>query len=152
MIRTRDLTLTKGALYRWSYGSTRARFTITGIGLQVTGTQRKLPKFYSVNPCMSPMCQHTLRGAKNTQGRFSPRFFKLSYSFNSVFDSSGYCFASVQKWSNWCAASLIKRLIIEPFKYPCLQIYRTKIPRSLTQELEVKSARKHEALNKPPRL
>ena len=28
VIRTRDLTLTKGALYRWSYGSTEAMFTI----------------------------------------------------------------------------------------------------------------------------
>ena len=34
VIRTRDLTLTKGALYRWSYGSTGASSTIGGSGLQ----------------------------------------------------------------------------------------------------------------------
>ena len=28
VIRTRDLTLTKGALYRWSYGSTDRSFTL----------------------------------------------------------------------------------------------------------------------------
>jgi hypothetical protein len=34
VIRTRDLTLTKGALYRWSYGSTDAVFTIECKALQ----------------------------------------------------------------------------------------------------------------------
>ena len=34
VIRTRDLTLTKGALYRWSYGSTLTRFTILACALQ----------------------------------------------------------------------------------------------------------------------
>ena len=34
VIRTRDLTLTKGALYRWSYGSTETRFTILAKALQ----------------------------------------------------------------------------------------------------------------------
>tara|TARA_B100000886_G_scaffold172621_1_gene118171 strand:+ start:42 stop:284 length:243 start_codon:yes stop_codon:yes gene_type:complete len=34
VIRTRDLTLTKGALYRWSYGSIEASSTIGGSGLQ----------------------------------------------------------------------------------------------------------------------
>ena len=34
VIRTRDLTLTKGALYRWSYGSTEQWFTLWCNGLQ----------------------------------------------------------------------------------------------------------------------
>ena len=34
VIRTRDLTLTKGALYRWSYGSTDPWFTIGCNSLQ----------------------------------------------------------------------------------------------------------------------
>ena len=34
VIRTRDLTLTKGALYRWSYGSTCTRFTSLDRALQ----------------------------------------------------------------------------------------------------------------------
>ena len=34
VIRTRDLTLTKGALYRWSYGSTVGRFTLLVRALQ----------------------------------------------------------------------------------------------------------------------
>ena len=34
VIRTRDLTLTKGALYRWSYGSTAPWFTIGYNSLQ----------------------------------------------------------------------------------------------------------------------
>ena len=34
VIRTRDLTLTKGALYRWSYGSIEASSTIEGSRLQ----------------------------------------------------------------------------------------------------------------------
>ena len=34
VIRTRDLTLTKGALYRWSYSSIEASSTIGGSGLQ----------------------------------------------------------------------------------------------------------------------
>ena len=58
VIRTRDLTLTKGALYRWSYGSTVPWFTISDSGLQAADFKQKYHQIAQFIPRVSQMCQH----------------------------------------------------------------------------------------------